>query len=127
MVKEIDMETLMWIMKDIRNIVIMVLVGVLITLTYKYSDLKDVGVARDKELVKCEESVRVLKRTVQANAEADKEVLLRVEYKDRVIEKKIVEVQEIYVPQIKYIKEFVRIENETDCNASNRFVNSIVY
>ena len=105
----------------------MVLVGVLITLTYKYSDLKDVGVARDKELVKCEESVRSLERTVQANAEADKEVLLRVEYKDRVIERKVVEVQEIYVPQIKYVKEFVRIENETDCNASSRFIDSIVY
>ena len=45
----------------------------------------------------------------------------------KVVEKEIVKIQKVYIPKTEYITKFVKVENETDCNASNRLIHDFEF
>ena len=45
----------------------------------------------------------------------------------KVVEKKVIEIKKVYVPQIEYIDRYVGDGNETNCNDSNGLLTSFVY
>ena len=45
----------------------------------------------------------------------------------KVVEKKVVEIKKVYVPQIEYIDRYVGDKNETNCNDVNGLLQSVVY
>ena len=68
-----------------------------------------------------------MKAHVKATVEASKTVEVLVKNNEVIVEKKVVEIQKEYVPQIEYVDRFIKVKDETDCEASNRLFNSIVY
>ena len=44
-----------------------------------------------------------------------------------IIEKRVVEIKKVYVPQTEYIDRYIGDNNETNCNNSNGLLNSFVY
>ena len=87
------------------------------------SQLKDVNnvVNEQKlELVNCE-----VRNSVLTNANDAAIVAARDEAK--VIEKKVVEIKKVYVPQIEYIDRYVGDGNETNCDSSTKLITSFVY
>lgn len=45
----------------------------------------------------------------------------------KVVEKKIVEIKKVYVPQIEYIDRYIGDGNETNCDDVNGLLKSVVY
>lgn len=84
------------------------------------SDVRAELVEADKEVASLENYAEAVKLASVRNKElVDKQV--------EVIEKKVVQIQKVYVPQIEYVKEYVKDENETSCDGSNRLISNIVY
>ena len=72
------------------------------------------------ELVNCE-----VINSVLTNANDAAIVAARDEAK--VIEKKVVEIKKVYVPQIEYIDRYIGDRNETNCDSSTKLITSFVY
>lgn len=91
---------------------------------YKLEDsLRDVNnvVNEQKlELVNCEVRNSVL---VNANEAA----IVTAGNTVKVVEKKVVEIKKVYVPQIEYIDRYVGDRNETNCDSSTKLITSFVY
>ena len=45
----------------------------------------------------------------------------------KVVEKKVVEIKKVYVPQIEYIDRYIGDRNETNCDSSTKLITSFVY
>ena len=121
------LQVIMSILKDIKLLVITVLLGVLIILTIKVNGLNDELTAERQTVANLKVEVVDLKAHAKATEEASKIVEVLVKNNEVVIEKKVVEIQKEYVPQIEYVDRFIKVKDETDCEASNRLFNSIVY
>ena len=72
------------------------------------------------ELVNCEIRSSVLENV---NAAA----IVSANEQVKVVEKKVIEIKKVYVPQIEYIDRYVGDVNETNCNDSNGLLTSFVY
>lgn len=87
------------------------------------NELKDnARVIADQKLgiVNCEVRNSVLEN-------ANKEAIELAEKDVLIVEKKVVEIQKVYVPQIKYIDRYVGAKDETDCESSTKLITSFVY
>ena len=118
---------LMKVVTDIKLATIAMMSIMLIALVignYKLeSQLKDANNVINEqklELVNCE-----VINSVLTNANDAAIVAARDEAK--VIEKKVVEIKKVYVPQIEYIDRYVGDKNETNCNDVNGLLQSVVY
>lgn len=58
---------------------------------------------------------------------ASDEAVKKAEAREVVIEKQVEKIKKVYVNQIKYVKEYVRDANKTDCENANDLINSIVF
>lgn len=67
-----------------------------------------------------------LRNWKQTEKVVEKIVFKEVEGQTKVIEKKVVEIQKVYVPVKEYIKEYIGDSNET-CKSSDELIRSIVY
>lgn len=45
----------------------------------------------------------------------------------QIVEKEVVKIEKVYVPKKEYITKFVKVENETDCNASQRIIHDFEF
>lgn len=87
---------------------------------HEISNVRAELVEADKEVANLENYAEAVKLASVRNKElVDKQV--------EVIEKKAVQIQKVYVPQIEYVKEYVKDENETVCDGSNKLISNIVY
>lgn len=51
----------------------------------------------------------------------------RAQKDKKVVEKKVVEIKNVYVPQIEYIDRYVGDSNETDCENADGLLRGVVY
>ena len=72
------------------------------------------------ELVNCE-----IRNSMLDNANVAAIVSAREQVK--IVEKKVVEIKKVYVPQIEYIDRYVGDGNETNCDSSTKLITSFVY
>lgn len=99
----------------------------LIILTYKLTLVEDEVSKLETVILKKDYEIADLNANIMASRTADKEVLKIVEYKDKVIEKKVVEIQKVYVPQIEYIDRYVGDVNASNCDNGNSLLNTVIY
>ena len=99
----------------------------MIILTLKVNGLNCELTAERQTVANLKVEVVDLKAHAKATEEASKVVEVLVKNNEVVIEKKVIEIQKEYVPQIEYVDRFIKVKDETDCEASNRLFNSIVY
>ena len=72
------------------------------------------------ELVNCEVRNSVL-------GSANEAAIAAASQQVKVVEKKVVEIKKVYVPQIEYIDRYVGDGNETNCDSSTKLITSFVY
>ena len=58
---------------------------------------------------------------------ANKSAVATANEQFKVVEKKVIEIKKVYVPQIEYIDRYAGDINETNCNDSNGLLTSFVY
>ena len=118
---------LMKVVTDIKLATIAMMSIMLIALVvgnYKLEDsLNEANIVVNEqklELVNCEIRSSVLEN---ANAAA----IATVSEQVKVVEKKVVEIKKVYVPQIEYIDRYVGDRNETNCDSSTKLITNFVY
>lgn len=103
------------------------LVVVCISLGISKGKVKDELYASEKKVQELEYTVDKLEVYVGQQQAAHDEAIRKANGKEIVITKKVKEVQKEYIPQVKYVYEFVRRDDEADCEAGNRLFNSFLY
>lgn len=83
-------------------------------------DINNVVNGQKLELVNCE-----IRNSVLVNA--NEAAIATASEQVKVVEKKVVEIKKVYVPQIEYIDRYVGDRNETNCDSSTKLITSFVY
>lgn len=96
--------------KDIIILVLMIVVILLAMYSYIVTTDKD---AINRDLIR-------MKSYIDLTTENNKKEI-------QVVEKEVVKIEKVYVPKKEYITKFVKVENETDCNASSRLIHDFEF
>ena len=103
----------MWVSDTIKHITMLIMLVIIILVSIYAKILSD-----------SKNSISLKYELLQAQLEqANKEAKLA----SIKTQKEIVKIQKIYVPKKEYITKFVKVENETDCNATNRLLYDFEY
>ena len=74
-----------------------------------------------------ESDKKELQSAIAVRDAADKEVIRVAEVQTKVVEKRVKEIETVYVPQIEYIVKYEGDKNASSCENANSMLTSIIY
>ena len=70
---------------------------------------------------------KILKTEIAVRDAADAEVVRQSEVQTKVIEKKVKQIEKVYVPQIEYVIQYKEDANASSCENANSMLTGIIY
>lgn len=114
------MTSLLNIMMDAKNMIILLLVIHVFYVDFRTGQCEDI--VNDNKVTILEKN-NIINGYIASSKQVEKE-LKEAKVKTQ---ETIIKIQKVYIPKIQYIKEFTKDKNETDCEASERLIDSTVY
>lgn len=108
------------LLKDVKTAVAVALGMLCVALLINSSYLKDTLIEKEKLLSAAKLLNKDLKVYIEMQRHADNQVVIIEKAKDAIVEKTNKVIETVYVPKKEYITKFVKVKDETNCDASNR-------